>query len=54
MKRNGLSKLGQRTGAPPISWLMQVALDRPELISLAAGFTDRESLPLREFSHAED
>ena len=41
-----LSQLGQRTEAPPISWLMNLALSRPSLISLAAGFTDNESLPV--------
>jgi len=40
--------LGQRTDAPPISWLMQLTLDHPRLISLAAGFTDNESLPVEE------
>ena len=40
-----LSKLGQRTALPPISWLMQTALTRPKLISLAAGFTDNATLP---------
>jgi 2-aminoadipate transaminase len=48
MKTSGLSQLGQRTEAPPITWLMQLALDRPHLISLAAGFTDNESLPVKE------
>ena len=43
-----LSKMGQRTGEPPISWLMQAALARPRLISLAAGFTDNPSLPVAE------
>ena len=43
-----LSKLGQRTPEPPISWLMQAALARPRLISLAAGFTDNPSLPVAE------
>jgi 2-aminoadipate transaminase len=43
-----LSELGRRTGPPPISWLMQLALSRPELISLAAGFTDNESLPVED------
>jgi 2-aminoadipate transaminase len=42
---NALSALGRRTGPPPISWLMQTALSRPELISLAAGFTDNATLP---------
>jgi 2-aminoadipate transaminase len=46
MKQNVLSKLGQRTGVPPISWLMQTALTRPKLISLAAGFTDNSTLPV--------
>jgi 2-aminoadipate transaminase len=41
-----LSALGRRTEAPPISWLMSTALARPHLISLAAGFTDNESLPV--------
>ena len=43
-----LSELGRRTEAPPISWLMATALARPQLISLAAGFTDNESLPVKE------
>src|SRR5581483_4165804 len=41
-----LSALGRRTAAPPISWLMQLTLSKPRLISLAAGFTDAASLPL--------
>ncbi len=48
MPRTALSALGQRTTEPPISWLMKLSLDRPELISLAAGFTDHDSLPVRE------
>jgi 2-aminoadipate transaminase len=40
--------MGQRTIEPPISWLMQAALSRPGLISLAAGFTDNLSLPVTE------
>ncbi|MBL6763507.1 MAG: PLP-dependent aminotransferase family protein [Verrucomicrobiae bacterium] len=50
----GLSELGRRTTEPPISWLMGLALSRPNLISLAAGFTDNESLPVdftREILH---
>ena len=43
-----LSALGRRTGAPPISWLMAETLARPKLISLAAGFTDQETLPVAE------
>ena len=46
MKSHALSELAKRTGPPPISWLMQLALSRPKLISLAAGFTDNESLPV--------
>jgi len=46
MKPNFLSKMGRRTGVPPISWLMQTALTRPKLISLAAGFTDNATLPV--------
>ncbi|MCS7336767.1 MAG: aminotransferase class I/II-fold pyridoxal phosphate-dependent enzyme, partial [Verrucomicrobiae bacterium] len=45
MKTTGLSELGRRLGPPPISWLMELALTRPRLISLAAGFTDTETLP---------
>jgi 2-aminoadipate transaminase len=40
-----LSDLARRTGPPPISWLMATALARPGLVSLAAGFTDSETLP---------
>jgi 2-aminoadipate transaminase len=46
MKNSALSQLARRTPEPPISWLMKLTLDRPELISLAAGFTDNESLPV--------
>lgn len=48
MNNSSLSKLGRRSDAPPISWLMEVALSRPQMISLAAGFTDNESLPVKE------
>ena len=41
-----LSQIGSRTADSPISWLMKTKLDRPNLVSLAAGFTDNESLPL--------
>jgi 2-aminoadipate transaminase len=46
MKPSALSALGRRTAPPPISWLMQTALSRPRLISLAAGFTDNATLPV--------
>ena len=48
MKKSALSSMGERSEAPPISWLMEIALSRPELISLAAGFTDSESLPVKD------
>lgn len=38
--------MARRTQEPPISWLMKMTLDRRHLISLAAGFTDNESLPV--------
>jgi 2-aminoadipate transaminase len=47
-QQHALSELGRRTTAPPISWLMRLTLERPRLISLAAGFTDRASLPVAE------
>ncbi len=40
--------MGRRTEAPAISWLMEAALSRPQMISLAAGFTDGETLPVAE------
>jgi 2-aminoadipate transaminase len=46
MKQNALSALGRRTAPPAISWLMKTALSRPNLISLAAGFTDNSTLPV--------
>src|SRR5688572_12235511 len=48
MRSSGLSELARRTPEPAISWLMKLTLDRPKLISLAAGFTDNESLPVAE------
>src|SRR5688572_12285311 len=46
--KNALSELARRTPEPAISWLMKLTLDHPKLVSLAAGFTDNESLPLVE------
>ncbi len=40
--------MGRRSQAPPISWLMEIALAQPHLISLAAGFTDSASLPTED------
>ena len=48
MKHSVLSQIGRRATEPPISWLMQAALARPGLISLAAGFTDNPSLPVAQ------
>lgn len=48
MKQTGLSERGRLCQAPPIAWLMHKALERPQIISLAAGFTDNETLPVRE------
>jgi 2-aminoadipate transaminase len=42
------SARARRLREPPISWLMKAALERPDRISLAAGFTDRETLPVEE------
>jgi 2-aminoadipate transaminase len=43
---NTLSRLGKNAGTPAISDLMRLAFSRPELISLAAGFVDQNSLPV--------
>ena len=48
MQPSVLSQLAQRTSEPPINWLMASALSNPRLVSLAAGFTDSDSLPVRE------
>lgn len=40
--------MARRSGEPPISWLMKLALERPGLISLAVGFTDHATLPVAE------
>lgn len=42
------SALARRSSEPPISWLMKLALERRDLISLAVGFTDNETLPIAE------
>jgi 2-aminoadipate transaminase len=47
-KKTPLSALAQRTEEPPISWLMKMTLDHPKVVSLAAGFTDNQSLPVQE------
>ena len=42
-----LSRRAIAAGGQPISYLMQKALAQPELISLAAGFVDQQSLPIQ-------
>ncbi len=42
------SAQGRRLSPPQITGLMQTALEQPNLLSLAAGFTDTETLPRRE------
>jgi len=42
------SSLARRSSDPPISWLMKLALERRDLISLAVGFTDNDTLPVEE------
>ena len=44
----GFSLRAQSIEPPPIAWLMEQKLKRPNLISLAAGFTDPETLPVEE------
>jgi 2-aminoadipate transaminase len=42
------SEKAKRTGAPPISYLMNVAVTNKDVISLAAGLVDYETLPVEE------
>ncbi len=42
------SSLGERLTAPQITRLMKTALESPDLLSLAAGFTDTHTLPREE------
>lgn len=44
------STLGARQKESDIARLMTIALQRPELLSLAAGFTDNQTLPLAELT----
>ena len=48
MKSSALSRLARRTPEPAISWLISLTLNHPKLVSLAAGFTDNDSLPVTE------
>ena len=47
MKAN-LSQLGLRQRPSDITRLMALAIQRPDILSLAAGFTDSESLPVED------
>lgn len=40
-----LSTRAQRTLPSPISWLMKKTIEDPEILSLAAGFVDQQTLP---------
>jgi 2-aminoadipate transaminase len=52
--KSALSHLARRTPEPAISWLMSLTLDHPKVISLAAGFTDNDSLPVAEVREVLD
>ena len=43
-----ISEKAKRTSDPAISYLLQIALETPGMISLAAGLVDQESLPSQE------
>ena len=43
-----LSDLGTRQRPSDITRLMTFALEQPNMLSLAAGFTDNESLPIED------
>jgi len=43
-----LSEKARRTTEPSIAWLLRIPIDDPEIISLAAGFVDQQSLPAEE------
>ena len=46
IRQNPLSDRGAAASEPPISYLMQHALANPNIISLAAGFVDQQTLPV--------
>jgi 2-aminoadipate transaminase len=48
------SQRARQTGEQPISYFMQQAVENPNLISLAAGLVDSESLPAAEVKAALD
>lgn len=51
-KRIALSAKAERATEQPISYFMKQALENPDLISLAAGLVDQESLPVAEAREA--
>lgn len=48
------SELGARQKGSDIAKIMTLTLERPDILSLAAGFTDTESLPMSEVSKLVD
>ncbi|MEX2141143.1 MAG: PLP-dependent aminotransferase family protein [Pirellulales bacterium] len=53
-RRDPLSQRAHWSAGQPISYLMHLALQRPQLISLAAGFVDQHSLPAEATIQAID
>src|SRR5690606_6245414 len=51
---NGISQRATWAKGQPISQLMQLALENPQLISLAAGFVDQATLPAEPTREALD
>ena len=49
-----LSELGSRQSPSDITRLMAIALERPDILSLAAGFTDNASLPMEDVGAVVD
>lgn len=54
MSTTRFSALGRRAQAPQITRLMSMALETPGLLSLAAGFTDTNTLPVAAVRAAAD
>lgn len=50
----GFSERVKRSDKPPISYLMAQAVGNPDILSLAAGLVDRETLPVEEVRAAVD
>ena len=46
------SNLGERAQPPTIARLMAMALENPDLLSIAAGFTDTSTLPVNGVQQA--